>query len=87
LRFRIQSLKDPVFLEERIEAFLGSFFELFQRMSDEEFNTLRSGLMAKKREKAKNLGEEAGSYWGQIRSGYNDFFQGKSLDEPREPAR
>lgn len=27
LRFRMQSRKDPVFLEERIEAFLGSFLE------------------------------------------------------------
>lgn len=77
LRFHIQSRKDPVFLEERIEAFLGSFLAQLQAMSDEEFSTHRSGLIAKKREKAKNLGEETGDYWNQIRSGYYDFFQGE----------
>lgn len=77
LRFRIQSRKDPVFLGERIEVFLGSFLEQLQTMSDEEFTNRRSGLIVKKREKAKNLGEEAGNYWDQIRSGYYDFFQGE----------
>lgn len=77
LRFRIQSRKDPVFLEERIGAFLGSFFEQLQAMSDDEFSNRRSGLIAKKREKAKNIGEETGGYWDQIRSGYYDFFQGE----------
>lgn len=78
LRFRIQSRKDPVFLEERIEAFLGSFLEQLQAMSNEEFSTRRLGLIVKKREKAKNLEEEAGDYWYQIRSGYYDFLQGES---------
>jgi len=77
LRFRLQSRKDPVFLEQRIEAFLGSFLEQLRAMPDEEFASRRSGLIVKKREKAKNLGEEAGGYWIHIRSGYYDFLQDK----------
>ena len=80
LRFRVQSRKDPAFLEERIEAFLCSFLEQLKAMSDEEFNTRRSGLIVKKREKAKNLEEETDDYWNKIRSGYCDFFQGESLE-------
>lgn len=73
-----------MFLEERIEAFLGSFLEQLQAMSDEEFNIRRSGLVVKKQERAKNLGEETGDYWDQIRSGYYDFCQSELLRyEPR----
>lgn len=68
-----------MFLEERIDAFLASFLEQLQVMPDEEFDTRRSGLIVKKREKAKNLAEAAGDDWDQIRSGYYDFFQGESL--------
>ena len=68
-----------MFLEERIDAFLVSFLEQLKVMSDEEFNTRRSGLIIKKREKAKNLAEAAGDYWNQISSGYYDFFQGELL--------
>jgi len=73
LRLRIQSRKDPVFLEERIEAFLNSFLEQLKVMSDDDFDTRRRGLIVKKLEKPKNLAEEAGDYWSQIRSGYYDF--------------
>jgi len=66
-----------VFLEERIEAFLGSFLEELKAMSDDDFDTRRRGLIVKKLEKAKNLAEEAGDYWGQIRSGYCNFAQGE----------
>ena len=75
LRLRIQSRKDPVFLEERIEAFLGSFLEQLKAMPDDDFDTRRGGLIVKKLEKHKNLAEEAGDYWGQIRSGYYNFSQ------------
>jgi insulysin len=76
LRFRVQSRKDPVFLEERIELFLSSFFEQLKTMSDEDFSIRRRGLIMKKLEKSKNLAEEAGDYWNQIRSGYYNFSQG-----------
>ena len=77
LRLRIQSRKDPVFLEERIEAFLCSFLEQLKAMPDDDFDTRRRGLVVKKLEKAKNLAEEASNYWAQIRSGYCDFSQGE----------
>ena len=77
LRFRIQSRKDPVFLQERIEAFLSSFLEQLKAMSADDFTIRRGGLINKKLEKAKNLAEEAGDYWGQIRSGYYNFSQGE----------
>ena len=77
LRFRVQSRKDPVFLEERVESFLGSFHEQLKAMSDEDFIIRRRGFIVKKLEKAKNLAEEAGDYWNQIRSGYYNFPQGR----------
>lgn len=77
LRLRIQSRKDPVFLEERIEAFVSSFLEQLKAMSDGDFDTRRRGLIAKKLEKAKNLAEEVSDYWAQIRSGYYNFSQGQ----------
>jgi len=73
----MQSRKDPVFLEERIEAFLGLFLEQLKAMSDDDFDTRRRGLIVKKLEKAKNLAEEIGDYWSQIRSGYYNFSQGE----------
>lgn len=76
----MQSRKDPVFpefLEERVEAFLGSFFEELKAMSNGDFDARRRGLIVKQLEKAKNLAEEADNYWGQIRSGYYDFGQGE----------
>ena len=73
----MQSRKDPVFLEERIEAFLSSFLEQLKAMSDGDFDTRRRGLIFKKLETAKNLAEETDDYWGQIRSGYYDFSQGE----------
>lgn len=77
LRFRMQSRRDPVFLEERIEAFLGSFLEQLKAMSGDDFDARRRGLIVKKLEKAKNLAEESGNYWSQIRSGYYNFSQGE----------
>lgn len=73
----MQSRKDPVFLEERVESFLGSFHEQLKAMSDEDFIIRRRGFIVKKLEKAKNLAEEAGDYWNQIRSGYYNFPQGR----------
>jgi len=73
----MQSRKDPVFLEERIEAFFESFLEELKAMSDDDFDARRRGLIVKKLEKAKNLAEEASDYWGQIRSGYCNFAQGE----------
>lgn len=74
----MQSRKDPVFLEERVEAFLGSFFAQLKEMPDDDFDARRRGLIIKKLEKAKNLAEESDDYWGQIRSGYYNFSQGES---------
>ena len=80
LRFRIQSQQDPVFLEERIETFLRSFFEQLKVMPDEDFDIQRMGVIIKKLERAKNLAEEAEDYWSQIRSGYYDFSQSEFHD-------
>lgn len=66
-----------MFLEERIESFLGSFHEQLKAMPDGDFNIRRNGLIVKKLEKAKNLAEETDDYWNQIRSGYYDFSRGE----------
>lgn len=73
----MQSRKDPIFIEERIEAFLNSFLEQLKVMPADDFSTRRRGLIVKKLEKAKNLAEETGDYWDQIRSGYYNFSQGE----------
>lgn len=67
-----------MFLEERIETFLSSFLGQLKAMPDDDFGTRRRGLIVKKLEKPKNLAEETGNSWGQIRSGYYDFSQGES---------
>lgn len=76
LRFRIQSLRDPTFLQERIEEFLLSFEIRLKEMSDDTFASQKEGLVVKKVEKHKNLAEEASSFWNEITSGYLDFVRG-----------
>ncbi|WVQ84726.1 hypothetical protein IAT38_006883 [Cryptococcus sp. DSM 104549] len=69
----VQSERDPVFVETRVEAFLDSLKELIGEMSDEDFEKHKQSLIAKKEEKPKNLGEETKRYWGRIQDRYFEF--------------
>ncbi|WWD20389.1 hypothetical protein CI109_104865 [Kwoniella shandongensis] len=69
----VQSEKSPVFVETRIEAFLEDLKETIESMSEEDFEKHKVGLIAKKEEKPKNLGEETKRYWGRICDRYYEF--------------
>lgn len=72
--FIIQSnVKDPVYLQKRIEQFLAEFEDRLEQFSEEEFNEFREALIARRRETPKNLQEETHRYWQAISSGSYDF--------------
>lgn len=55
IRVFIQSDHEPDFLDARIEAFIEYAAKLLEEMPDDEFNTHKSGLIAKRLEKPKQL--------------------------------
>jgi insulysin len=65
-RVLVQSEKDPVYVETRIETFLDGMKAWLEELSDEEFEKNRNSLILKKEEKPKNLGEETRRFWGVI---------------------
>ena len=73
LRFTIQSEKDPIFLDNRIERFISGMVNHLEQLSDIEYtmhlNSLKANLLAKK----KRLGQETTLYWGQIQTQNFDF--------------
>ncbi|KIJ69177.1 hypothetical protein HYDPIDRAFT_105764 [Hydnomerulius pinastri MD-312] len=75
MRIVVQSTRRPVYLEERVEAFLDGMGAKIQEMEIGEFNDFKSGLQQQWREPAKNLGEETSRYLAQINSGYFDFLR------------
>ena len=75
IRIVIQSERGPVYLEERVEAFLDEMKDKLEEMSAAEFREQQAGLERRWREAAKNLGEETNRYWTQIDSGYLDFLR------------
>ncbi|KAG9014054.1 Insulinase (Peptidase M16) [Tulasnella sp. JGI-2019a] len=79
-RVVVQSEKNPTFLENRVDVFFDETLKkLLQTMSEEEFGQKRQGLIDKKLEKYKNLGEETSSFWNHINNGYHDFMR-RSID-------
>ncbi|KIJ53958.1 hypothetical protein M422DRAFT_201065 [Sphaerobolus stellatus SS14] len=70
---KIQSTRDPVYLEERVEQFLLAFREIIGKWTAEELETQKEGLIIKKLEKLKNLREETSRFITHIRSGFYDF--------------
>ncbi|KAG0214048.1 Insulinase (Peptidase M16) [Mortierella sp. GBA30] len=74
LRFILQSERDPVHLESRVEHFLESRMKKYlEEMTSADYEKQVSSLIQKKLEKDKNLRQETYRYWGQIVSGYYDF--------------
>ena len=78
-RVLIQSEKDCAFLEKRIDAFLIGFEDVIREMPDEEFEAHKVGLINKRLEKIKNLGQETGRFWSHITGEVYDFELGESL--------
>ncbi|KAH9928156.1 Metalloenzyme, LuxS/M16 peptidase-like protein [Fomitopsis serialis] len=75
IRIVIQSERGPVYLEERVEAFLEEMKDKLEEMPAAEFKEQQAGLERRWREAAKNLGEETNRYWTQVDSGYLDFLR------------
>jgi insulysin len=65
-RVLVQSERDPVYVETRIESFLDGMQKFIEELSDEEFEKNRNSLILKKEEKPKNLGEETSRFWNVI---------------------
>ena len=76
-RFIIQSEKSPRFLESRIEAFLLSYADTLNTMSDEDFENHKRSCIVKQLEKVQNLDQETNRHWYQISNEYLDFDYGK----------
>ena len=79
MRFIIQSERDTIYLENRIEEFLIKLRGIIDGMSEQEYQAQVQSLIFKKLEKDKNLGQEGGKYWTHIHSGYYEYDQGKQV--------
>lgn len=77
-RILIQSERDCAFLEKRIDAFLIGFEDVIKDMPEEEFEAYKVGLINKRLEKMKNLGQETGRFWSHITGEAFDFELGES---------
>jgi len=71
----VQSERHPMYLEERVEAFLCDMKAKLEGMEDAEFAEQKKGLEKKWREGLKNLMEETNRYWTHIESGLLDFYR------------
>lgn len=78
-RVVIQSEKDCPYLEKRIDNFFNEFETALKDMPDEEFEAHKIGIINKRLEKLKNLGQERGRLWHHVTSEAYDFELGKSL--------
>lgn len=73
LRVLVQSERDPVHVESRIDAFLATLETTLSEMSEEDFDRQRQSLIAKKEESPKNLHEESRRFWQRISDKYYEF--------------
>ncbi|PQE23415.1 a-pheromone processing metallopeptidase ste23 protein [Rutstroemia sp. NJR-2017a BBW] len=72
----VQSERNCKYLEERCDAFLVKLEQGLRAMTDETFEEHKIGLINKRLEKLKNLGQEALRFWNHITSEVFDFEQG-----------
>jgi insulysin len=78
IRFLIQSERDPLYLDSRIEAFLSeSVPEILKKMTENEndFKLHCSSLKLDLTQKKKTLAGESKQHWDAILSGSNDFLR------------
>jgi insulysin len=78
LHIVVQSEREPMYLEDRVEVFLQTMDETIDAMPETTFQDHRKGLQDKWTEKVKNLNEETNRYWTHIESGYLDFTRRQS---------
>ncbi len=75
----VQSERDPLYLEQRVNAFLREMLEKIENMDDAEFQEHKSALQKQWREAPKNLHEEALRYSTEVDSGYVNFHRSTSF--------
>ncbi|KAA1068439.1 Insulinase (Peptidase M16) [Puccinia graminis f. sp. tritici] len=76
LKILIQSERDPVFVESRIEHFLDWFLNhKLLKMTPNEFEEMKTSLVNKIVEDFKNMSDETSHYWMHIKAGYYAFEQ------------
>jgi len=73
IRILIQSEKDPIYLESRIENFLELFLDQVKKYSEKDFKTRVDALIAHKLKKDENLAQLARRDWETITSCFYDF--------------
>ncbi|KAJ1285684.1 hypothetical protein BS78_03G296100 [Paspalum vaginatum] len=74
LQVVIQStVKDPLYLDGRIDQFFKMFESKIYELSDKDFKRNVKSLIDSKLEKFKNLWEESHFYWGEIEAGTLKF--------------
>ena len=78
LRFLLQSEREPVYLESRVEAFLEAYKTQLAATTPEEFEKQKEGLISQKLEKLENLHSECSRFWSHVTSGYCDFLRRES---------
>jgi secreted Zn-dependent insulinase-like peptidase len=72
-RITIQSERNPVYLESRVDAFLEHLKVIIEDMSQEDFERERQSLIDKIMDQLKNLREETRRLWDHIDDGYYEF--------------
>ncbi|KAJ2681938.1 metalloprotease, partial [Coemansia spiralis] len=73
LRLVVQSEASPLYLNQRIDSFMGGFRARLAEMTQKRFESYVNSLRVTLEEKLKNLNEESSRYWGQLCSGYYAF--------------
>ncbi|KAF9109336.1 Insulinase (Peptidase M16) [Mortierella sp. AM989] len=74
VKILVQSERDPIHVENRIENFLRTrIANLLETMTEQAYQMQVQSLIQKKLEKHKNLKQETTQYWDQITSGYYNF--------------
>ena len=72
--FLIQSgVREPVYLQSRIEQFLSDFEVKLTNLSKDEFEQFKASLIKKRQEPPKKLSEATARFWDEISSAKYDF--------------
>lgn len=69
----IQSEREPDYLESRVDEFLTEYRAQLEKITPEEFQRQKEGLISVKLERLNNLDAECGRFWSRIADGYCDF--------------
>ncbi|KAK4058930.1 metalloprotease [Microbotryomycetes sp. JL221] len=75
LRVIVQSEKDSLHVESRIENFWKEFLKTFKTMNSIDFEKYKMAVINRKLEDHKNMWEESSHFWLHIHSGWYDFEQ------------